>query len=309
MRLNVQRLLRIPTESGQALSEVLVITLALVPMVYLGTWVAKVADMQLSIGAAARKVAFECTRRVTSCYNLDTNSDIVDATRIHQFGAYGHQVSSHAIAQDDSLATKKNPLWVDHKGLPLLAQFSDVSGSIEKENFNATAAILNSQKATDSAKTGLDLISNLAGPGHFGFDTFGGFIKANIQVKIASKHLALGQGGRLDPFALTARRQVAILTDQWNASGADNGRSDSTAARVGQGKLLPIVGSASESALKAAYGLTIVNMNVARTLMLEPNANKFKFHEVDVSLVPPDRNGEQLGANPSVSISDGANGS
>jgi hypothetical protein len=297
------------TESGQALTEVLVILLAMVPMVFLGVWVAKVADMQLATGAAARKIAFECTRRTQNCKNLDANSDIVDATRLHQYGAYGREVLSNDSAQDENPATAKNPLWVDHKGRALLAQFSDISGSIENENFNATASILSSQKAAGIAKSGFDLVSNLAGPGHFGFDTFGGFIKGSAQVRIASQHPGFSQSNRLDPFALTARRQVAILTDQWNASGADNGRRDSTASRVDKGKLLPLVGSASETALKAAYGLTTINMNAARGLMLEPSANKFRFHEADVSLIPPDRDAKNQAKELPKPIEAGVNGS
>jgi hypothetical protein len=274
---------------GQALSETLVIMAALVPLVFLGFWVAKVADMQLATGAAAKKMAFECTRRATDCKSLQASPDIVDAARIHAFGAPGREVLTADVASDQSEQIKKDPLWTDHKGRSLLVSFGDVSAAVNSERFDATASILRSQTLRNTTRSGLELVSNLAGPGHFGFDTFGGFVKGHAQIRIASDRGSYGQGARLDPFALTAHRHVAILTDQWNSTGANNGRPDSTQARVNQGSLLPLVGQAGEDAAQAAYALTRVNMGLMSRLLVEPTANQFRFHRTDVSIVPADR--------------------
>jgi hypothetical protein len=273
---------------GQALAETLVVMSALVPMVFLGIWVAKVADIQMASGAAARKVAFECVRRLADCNQLPANLDILDGARIHQFGKTGREVLSNDIASDSSEPLKVNPLWTDHKGRPLIETYAAVSAAISPEPLDGPLALLN-QPLKNKAKTGAELLSNFAGPSHFGLDTFGGFVKARLQVKLASNFPALGKGDRLDPIPLVMQRQVAILTDQWNATGANNGRSDSTQFRVEQGKLLPLVGSFGENAALAAYGLTILNFNAAKLLQIEPGASKFRFHHVDVSLVPSDR--------------------
>jgi hypothetical protein len=273
---------------GQALAETLVVMSALVPMVFLGIWVAKVADIQMASGAAARKVAFECTRRLTDCNQLSANLDILDAARIHQFAKPGRDVLSNDIASDSDHQLKLNPLWSDHKGRPLIETYAAISGAVDPESLDGPLALLN-QSIQGTAKTGAQLLSNFAGPGHFGLDTFGGFIKARVQVKVASSFPALDKGDRLDPVPLVMHRQVAILTDQWNASGANNGRSDSTQFRVDQGKLLPLLGSYAEHGAKAAYGLTILNFNAAKLLKIEADASKFRFHQVDVGLIPPDR--------------------
>ncbi len=274
---------------GQALAETLVVLAAMVPMVFLGFWVAKVADMQLATGAAARKIAYECARRATECEGA-TPQDMVSDARIHAFGTLGREVLTGDHPDDSTAGESSNPFWVDHKGAPLLVQFSDVSGAVATENFDATASLIKSQSIKGAVHSAAEIVSNLAGPGRFGFDTFGGLINAKVQTKIASDRAPLGKAGRLDPFPLTASRQVALLTDQWNATGANNGRADATQQRVNQGMRLPFVNKAGEDAAKLAYGLTIFNINAVDLLPnIEPSASTFKLHRTDVSVIPPDR--------------------
>ena len=103
-------------QRGQSLAEVLVVTLALVPLVFLGIWLGKLADMQFATGAAARKVAFDCAIRREDCRDLHANSNIVDGVRRHQFAALGREVMSLDTPEDEIDATNGQPLWVGLTG-------------------------------------------------------------------------------------------------------------------------------------------------------------------------------------------------
>ena len=276
------------SQRGQSLAEVLVVTLALVPLVFLGIWLGKLADMQFATGAAARKIAFDCAIRREDCRDLDANSNIVDAVRRHQFAALGREVMSLDTPEDEVDGTNGQPLWVSHGGRPLLAQFSDVGSGITTERLNAPGSHIASSNQRWVADTANHL-SNLAGPGHFGLDLYGGFVRAQVEIKTAQNFAALGDGARLDPFPLTLQRHVAILTDEWGASGVANGRADSLKSRADRGSALPIAGQVGETALGLAYSGVRGSMSFMNAISLERTAPLFRFHDLDVTILPPDR--------------------
>lgn len=275
------------SERGQSLVETLVIALAMVPLLFLGVWIGKLADIQLATGAAARKLAFDCVQRRSDCQN-DLAPDLVDIARRHFLSQAGREVMSLDTIADSPDAATKHPLWTTHNGSALLEKFSDVSGQVSNERFNAPSSHIanNNQKWVADVANHL---SNLAGPGRFGFDMVGGFINARIQTKVSQSSPALGHGTRLEPFPLTMQRNVAILGDAWEASGANNGRADSYWARVQPAIALPLVNGAGEAALGAAYAGTRAGMAIMGAVGLEPNVGLFRWHEVDPSIIPLDR--------------------
>jgi hypothetical protein len=275
------------SERGQSLVETLVVTLAMVPLLFLGVWIGKLADIQLATGAAARKLAFDCVQRRADCQN-DLAPDLVDIARRHFLSQSGREVMSSDTIGDSPDSTTKHPLWTSHNGAVLLEKFSDVSASVTNERLDGPSShIANSNQQWVSNVA--NHLSNLAGPGRFGFDLAGGFINARIQTKVSPSSPTLGSGGRLEAFPLTMRRNVAILGDAWEATGSNNGRADSYWARVQPAIALPLINGAGEAALGAAYAGTRAGMALMGAVGLEPNVGLFRWHEVDPSIIPLDR--------------------
>jgi hypothetical protein len=293
MKKNTNQMCRLPNrltnrQGGQSLSETLVVSLALVPLLFLGIYVGKLADIQIANGAAARKLAFDCVQRREDCKNLSGHADLVDASRRQFMTAPGREILSLDGLQDDTSAETTNPLWTTHKGVALLEKFSDVSAQLTTNTLDAPGSHLahsSQSKVTNAAQH----LSNIAGPGRFGFELYGGFITAKVQTKLSQEAAAFDQGARLDPFPLTMQRHVAILSDEWNASGASNGRADSVKRRVDRGQQLYLVGPAAEAALAVSYSGTRAGMAIMGAISLERNTGLFRWHDVDVSIIPPDR--------------------
>jgi hypothetical protein len=272
------------SQLGQSLAECLVVCLALVPLFYLGIWLGKLVDLQLSTGEAAKKLAFECATRREDCKDIGANPNLVDALRVHQFSKQGREVLSLDSVADAPTDQTQEPLWSDHKGAPLLVKFSDVGAQTQNQVLNAPGAIIagsNQRWVTN----GLHLVSRVAGPDRFNLPIFDGFIRGAAQVNVSSDRVSIVSPARLDPIALSIRRQVALLTDEWGASGADNGRTDSIKQRVDEGSKLPII----EPVINAGYLGVRAAMQLMNQISLEHTATDFRFREIDVSKLPPDR--------------------
>jgi len=84
---------------------------------------------------------------------------------------------------------------------------------------------------------------------------------------------------------MTMRATTAVLADAWTASGPAGSDPASVETRVEQGRRLPLV----ESALDAAYLPVRGLLTAAAALGIEPAAGAFRYHEIDVDLVPLDR--------------------
>ncbi len=290
-------------QRGQSLSECLVVCLALVPLFYLGIWLGKLADLQLSTGEAAKKLAFECATRRQDCADLGANPNLVDSLRVHQFSKQGREVLSLDTVADAANDQTREPLWSDHKGTPLLVKFSDVGAQTQTQVLNAPGAIIAGSNQR-WVSNGLQLVSSVAGPDRFNLPIFEGFIRAVAQANVSSDRVSVVSPERLDPVALTMRRQVAILTDEWGASGADNGRTDSIKERVDQGAKLPLI----EPVVNAGYLGVRASMLLMNQISLERTASDFRFRDIDVSKLPADRkpNGASIPSNIPLSVGGGS---
>ena len=90
---------RLGGQGGQALVEVLVVAIALVPLAVLIVLLGKYQTMQSASIAASRSLAFECAVHPASCRAPDP-SPLVDVVRARHFDG--------------------QPLWRDRAGRPLL---------------------------------------------------------------------------------------------------------------------------------------------------------------------------------------------
>jgi hypothetical protein len=275
---------RLRTQRGQALVELLVAMLALVPLLFGIVWVGKLVDMQQATIAAARALAFECTVRIDACRSADAHPELADQTRRRFFASPGGVPRSDDVASGTVHRGDRNPLWTDRRGEPLLERFEDVTVAVVPARFDSPLAFAGGQG--DAAFPGaVRVLSELAGPGRFGLDIEGGFVDARVRAHVARGRSAGDWVGRLLPAPVVLRAHRTILTDAWNASGPYGDAPDSVETRVTAGARLPGVEPAIDAGWLPVRGL----LAVGAVLGFESRASLLRWHEIDVDLVPPDR--------------------
>jgi hypothetical protein len=274
---------RRPRAHGQALVELLVALIALLPLFFGMAWLAKVLDMQQATIAAARALAFECTVRLDACRDADGHPELAVETRRRFFAAHRLGLRSDEAASGVPATGERNAMWVDRGGNALLERFEDVTVSVGPARFDSPLAFAAGQGAAD-------LVSRLGGPGRFGLQLDGGFVEARVEALVSRSAPADGWVSRLMAMPLSLSARLTILTDGWNASGPYGEAADSVETRVAAGARLPVADPLIDAGWLAVRGL----LAVADFLQVEPSASSLRWHEVDVDLVPPDRLGGGL---------------
>jgi hypothetical protein len=269
---------------GQALMESLVAASVLVPLLILGIYLAKVQSVQQSSIAASRALAFECQVSFNACGNFASNSVLGDEIRRRHFMHPSLPLFSNEGADDAAAAGTKQMLWNSHRGTALLESYADVGFRIDPDTFNAGSGVAGNL-GQSIATNALNLVSAIAGPSRFGLNWQGGLIDAKVQANLSKSNAVNSLVASLDAIPLSMKAHTATLTDGWNASSAVGGEAGSTQSRVDQGRKLPLL----EPAVDILYAPTRAFIWVAEGAQVEPRASHFRYHEVDVSVVPADR--------------------
>ena len=128
-----------------------------------------------------------------------------------------------------------------------------------------------------------------AGPERFAFDPRTGLFKFSVSAA-TSPAVFPGRGGALAVPELIFRAHTAILVDPWNASGPSGVDADSVESRVAQAQD-PVQLSFGVAA--QGYAATRDLLTTLGTLGFEPLADRFRFRQLDVGLLPEDRSGAQ----------------
>ncbi len=266
--------------------------LVLVPLVLLIVWLGKVQSVQQSTIAASRLLAFECAARPQECARGPAQPEMVEELRRRIFSRIDVQPLTQDRVRDPAPSTERNPLWVDRQNRPLIERFSDIGARIDAESFDAGASVGGSQGGVDGVDA-MELISGIAGPGRFGLGLRQGLVAARVQVGVSTRTGGSDFLQQLDSIPLQLRATTAILTDGWNASGPYGGQADSVERRVASGASLL---SAYEASIDARYALTRGFIGLMGAIGLEPEAGAFRYHDVDVDVVPADRIGVPSGS-------------
>ena len=272
---------------GQALIELLIALVAVLPLYFGITWLARVLDMQQANIAAARQLAFECTVRPLLCTDAQSQTELAGELRRRVFSAEHFGIRSGETAAGLANPDERKAFWVDRRGDALLERFEDVSFEVSPERFNTPFAFAGGQG--DRAFPGaVKTLSELAGPGRFGLTLDGGFIRAQVQTQVSRSQPSDGWTSRLLSMPLTLRSHLSLLTDAWNASTPYGPAPDSVQSRVESGARVPVV----EAALRAAWLPTRAVLGTAAFLGLESAARSFNPNSIDVDRVPADRLGD-----------------
>lgn len=269
---------------GQALVEVLVGAIALVPLLLLVAWLGKVQSIRQSTIAASRSLAFECTVRPDECADAAGVAALADEVRRRSFSRTDAPVFAVDRPGDDPPRAERNPLWVDRGNRPLIERFGDIGARVEPQSFDAGESLAQS-RGGGLVGNAIGWLADHAGPGRFGLAIREGLLDARVQVGVTPS-AAQTFASQLDSIPLTVRARTAILSDAWNASGPYGGDARSVQTRVERGRKIL---DAYEATVDARYLPTRGFITLMGAIGLEPAADAFRYHDADVDVVPRDR--------------------
>ncbi len=191
---------------GQALTEFLVLALALVPLFLLIPLIAKYQDISHANQIASRYVAFEAvTRNPSTINNWKPESQLADEVRRRFFTNTDAAIKSKDAA--DNSATQQNLFWRNYKSEALINNVNnDVTLSFGFEQ-NA-----NQNNAFNTASDGNPFLLN----NQFNL-TANGIYTANITTKLANLPTGLTSYQPFDQINLSMRRSTSIVIDPWQA--------------------------------------------------------------------------------------------
>jgi hypothetical protein len=298
-------------QRGQALVEVVVLGAALVPLLLAIPLIAKYQDIRHAAIGASRTAAFECSVRPAACADAALHAGVADDLRRRHFARHDHDLLTRDAMADDPPAIERNRFWVDRRGVGLLAKPSDVTVVFSEAEADAIQGAWSRAGGEAELEPGAIGASGLAGPGAFGLQTAAGLVSAQVTAGV-SLHRRLAQWlEKPEGMRLSLRGRTAVMVDSWNASSGKGSEPTSFLTRVDQGRRLPHLGNLAavqqgegaapagtfdslsdagpEEALDLLY--SPIRMLITGPLLapVEPRGALFRYHEIDVDLVPEDR--------------------
>jgi len=248
--------------AGQAVIESIIVAGALATVGALTVILGKVQMASQASFGASHSIAFECAMIPQRCANPRTTAASVTNKRIRRDHFSQNEAGLIQIAA-----------WTDRAGKPMLEKPDNVKTSLGHPDFDLPVITKVANKLTK----------------RFALDG-GGLVKSTVRLELMHGATASKSPDLLNRMPLSFTAHSAILTDHWNASGPYGSAPTSVQVRVDKGKQLP---KAAETAFRLAYAPTRASMLFMWGLLLESDARKFKYHDVDMDLIPADRLGRQ----------------
>jgi hypothetical protein len=207
---------------GQALTEFLVLAVAILPMFLLVPLIGKYQDVAHSTQMASRFLAFDAANRDPSVPAKD-EAQLAAEVRRRYFGMPDGGIESEANAAGGpgDADTPVNPFWTNPHGGALIRSATDVAISFgPAEAAQATQAYM---PASDGAPFNLAPLANAS---RAGLPTRG-IYRANVTVPLVNLPAGHALLEPFDSIKLRIARQTSVLTDAWTASGPDQVQSRS----------------------------------------------------------------------------------
>lgn len=272
---------------GQALIELLVACLVLLPLLAAGVMLARYENMASAGDDLARMVAQECAVRGLSC-----TSGEADASLRWQFRLWG-PIDAPIESSPAHVAASawRQPFWVDSQQRPLVAGEAAVSLQITEDSLDAGEAVARSSSSQAPA-----LLAQ-AGPQRFGLAARDGLVRVRARLEARLADVDPWQWLGLPGMSFTAR--AAAVTDAWNVAGIFGDEPAHLEFHFLRGRdpleLAELSSAAGAEALPYESGARFQHtrswLEAARARGLEPVAGDFRFGEIDLELVPEDRLG------------------
>ncbi len=194
-------------QRGQALTEFLVVALALVPLFLLMPLIAKYQDISHATQMASRYVAFDAFTRNDSVSSWKPEAQLADEVRRRFFGNDDAPVKTNDVA--GNFLSDQNLFWRDPNGGALIRNFeTDVSVSFGPGN------VATHDGGFTAASDGIafpmhDLLALRAR----------GVYTANVSVKLANLPAGLKFYAPFDTINLSMTRGTSVAIDPWTATG------------------------------------------------------------------------------------------
>ena len=234
-------------QRGQALTEFLVVALALMPLFVLIPVIAKYQDISHSTQLASRYAAFDALSGHADSSGGKTESQLADEVRRRFFSNAGAAIKTQDTA--GNFNAHRNLFWRDPNGNPLIKDFADIELSFGFRNAASRAAAFSA--ASDGApfllRDELDLPTR-------------GIHTANVSVALANLPAGLGFFEPLDRLNLSIGRSTSVVFDTWAARDPEEveariGRSAKVFPAGALSAVSPLV-DAAVSAIDARAGLS-----------------------------------------------------
>lgn len=124
---------------GQSTIEMIILSLVLVPLFLIVPILGKYMDIAQTTSIASRYVAFEgATHHGSSLSGWKSDTELATEVRRRFYSQHSLSIKTNDVVSE--INEDRNPLWVDHRGDPLLADFNQVSVNTNKQS---TSSIFN----------------------------------------------------------------------------------------------------------------------------------------------------------------------
>ena len=191
---------------GQAMTEFLVVALAMMPLFLLIPMIAKYQDVSHTTQMAARYVAFDGTIRNDAVeYGWKSEATLADEVRRRFFGNSDAPIKTGDIAGE--FDAHRNLFWRGPDNQPLLQQFSDVTVSFGS-GYGGTHA--DGFEPTGDMTPFVGTASQLKLVSH-------GIYTANVHIKLANLPADLHFYRPFDSIDLSMTRSSSLLLNPWTA--------------------------------------------------------------------------------------------
>ena len=183
-------------QKGHALTEFIVLAIALVPLFLLMPLIGKYQDISHSVLAASRYVAFDMLTRYN---NPKPQAQLEQEVRHRFFSSSTSAIKTNDAAGD--VKTDQNPHWRDPQNRALISKFSDIQVHTNWEETTGSVAALNNSANETVRLPKRDLFT------------------ATITVPIINLPTGLRYYKPLDKLNLQISRRTSVAPDTWAASG------------------------------------------------------------------------------------------
>lgn len=202
---------------GQALTEFIVLALALIPLFLIIPLIAKYQDIAHHIQIASRYVAFEAMARNDSMSSWKSPGQLAQEVQRRFFSNSNAPIKSNDEA--GNFNSHRNAFWKDPSGAPLIRSFKDDVLVSFGPDSSASASGSFTGSSDDMPFRGLVGVSDALGLNAPGIH------RVNVTVVLAN--ISELDGGYTQAYEglkginLTMSRQTSLLIDPWSAKGPE----------------------------------------------------------------------------------------
>lgn len=195
-------------QNGQALTEFLVVALALIPLFLLIPVIAKYQDISHSTQMASRYVAFEATRRYEGAGGNKSEEQLAEEVRRRYFSNPDAPIKTGDVAGD--FKAHQNLFWRDPRGNSLIPTLSRIEVRFGDSNAPQQSA------AFRAASDGRPFSAPLANAQRIGLSAQG-IYRAHVVVPLANLPAGLRSYEPFDRLNLEISRNTSVVVDPWTS--------------------------------------------------------------------------------------------